>query len=252
MAIINTSQGDLIVQSKNLDACQMLEYYAMCVIRFCKETQNRQERLIDIQGIAVSHMADDLKEFSKTYLGEKCNSKNFGLNVSAHLIEKTVDALEIFGGLYNSASCKKQAEKWKEAYPLLFKFRDITKQVIEKLCGSGFVLNSKTSASSSSVYIDVDYKGLSSIRISDHLSNGFDGIQILLVDGERPVLTNKLGYAYSVRMSDYEHDLEKVLEYVIGILARQRTELNRILYSKALEGKRDEYRSANPEYKSVI
>ena len=53
-------------------------------------------------------------------------------------------------------------------------------------------------------------------------------------------------------MSEYEHDLEKVLGYVIGILASQRTELNRILYSKALEGKKDEYRSANPEYKSVI
>lgn len=252
MSIINTSQGDLIVQSKNLDACQMLEYYAMCVSRFCKETQNRQERLQDLQGIVVCHMAEDLKDFTKTYLSEKCSVKNFERNVSAQLIDRIVDALEIFGELYNSASCKKQAEKWKEAYPLLFKFRDITKHIIGKLREAGFILHSKSSASSSSVYIDVDYESLSSIRISDHQSNSFDGIQILLIDGERPVMNNKVGYAYSVRMSDFEHDLEKVTGYIIGILGRQRTELNRILYSKALEEKKKEYHSANPEYKSVI
>ena len=252
MSILNTSQGDLIVQSKNLDACQMLEYYAMCVIRFCKETQNRQERLQDLQGIVVCHMADDLKEFTKTYLNEKCSVKNFERNVSAQLIEKIVDALEIFGELYNSASCKKQAEKWKEAYPKLFKFRAVTNHVVEKLCDAGFILYSKSSVSSSSVYIDVDYESLSSIRISDHQSTTFEGIQIILTDGERPVMNNKIGYAYSVRVSDFEHDLEKVMGYVTGILSRQRTEINRILYSKSLEEKKKEYHSANPEYKSAV
>ena len=40
------SNGDLVVQQKNCEACQYLEFFAISITQYCKETRNRERQII--------------------------------------------------------------------------------------------------------------------------------------------------------------------------------------------------------------
>lgn len=153
-----TENGDIILHQKNEIACQYLEYYAINVIQYCKETMKRDKRLYDLRGIVISNMANDLKEFVKGYMERKDKRKNYEQNLTASLIEDVVEAMSLFGSVYNSLSFKKCSELLKEEFPQVFLYKDIVQKLVSALKKSNFIVLRSESASTSSVYFDIDYK----------------------------------------------------------------------------------------------
>ena len=151
------SNGDIIVQQKNCQACQYIEYFAICVKQYCKETINRDKRLYDLRGVVISTMANDLKEFVKGYLERDGKKKNYEDHITMSMIQNIVEALEIFGEVYDSASTKKCAKLLRDRYPEVFIYSEIVNMVISVLKKNNFIVSSYASSSTSSVYLDIDY-----------------------------------------------------------------------------------------------
>lgn len=244
-----TTNGELVVQQRNVQACQQLEYTAMLVTQYCKETKNRDKRLYDLRGVMISAYANDLKDFVKGYIEREGKKRVYEHNVSASMLEHIAEALEIFGDVYDAGSFKTCAKHLKEQYPQVFMYSGIISKLSEVLKSSGFVVTKCESTSTSSVYLDVDYKNLSSIRISDHKSNEFKGIQILMSKGAHPD-AGKNGI-FCIREEEAEHDLEKVIEFVSNRLRYERNAIMQAQYQEALKKQKPQYKEDNDQYKGV-
>lgn len=245
--VIFTSSGDMIVQRKNVDACQWIEYSAMLVKQYCKETQNRDNRIYDLRGVSICNMAGDLKEFVKGYLS--CSStKNFNNHISSSLITEVHDALEIFSEVYNSGSSKKYAEKLEEEFPAMFKYMRIVNMLLSELVKRGIVVTQHISASSSSVYLDLDYKNLTSIRISDHYTE-YDGFQLIMAD-ERPAEAGS-GGVYNVKPSFTDEEVMKVIGFIVNRVSGEREAKCRSQYIEYLKSRKAQYKEENPNFQGV-
>lgn len=244
-----TANGDIILNQKNEIACQYLEYYAINVIQYCKETMKRDKRLYDLRGIVISNMANDLKEFVKGYMERKDKRKNYEQNLTASLIEDVVEALSLFGSVYNSLSFKKCSELLKEEFPQVFLYKDIVQKLVSALKKSNFIVLRSESASTSSVYFDIDYKNLSSIRVSDHYKESWDGIQIIFSKTRHEKAgSNSI---YCVREDYFNHDLEIVVQLVIKNLKFQKQRLANKQYLELIQSSKSGYKEANSKYQEV-
>lgn len=243
------SNGDIIVQQKNCSACQYIEYFAICVKQYCKETQNRDKRLYDLRGVAISSMANDLKEFVKGYLEREGKKKNYEDHISMSMIQNVVEALEIFGDLYDSVSAKKCAKMLRDRYPEVFIYGEIVNNIISVLKKNNFIVTSYMSSSTSSVYLDIDYKTLMSIRISDHFKERYDGIQVLFgkLKDERAGSDN----IYFIREDQMSHDLNKVVEFIKISLSYQKSIIAKKKYAVFLQTQKTSYKEENSSYKEV-
>ena len=249
MGVTFASNGDLILNERNLEACTMLEYYAVTITQYCKETSNRDVKVYDLKGTAVSHMANDLKEFAKGYMERDGKRKNYGNNVSSAMLMHITEALEVFGNSYNSGSCKSTAKALKEKYADAFKFAEIVDAFTRDLLERGFRVSICRSVSSSSMYLDVDYKRGKSIRISDHVSKDFEGFQVIFAK-KRPPESGANGI-YSISEENTTHDLEAVKGYIIKSLEYERANAGRKLYMADLSNYKSAYKNSNPNYRSV-
>lgn len=244
------SNGDIIVQQRNCVACQYIEYYAICVKQYCKETMNREKRLYDLRGVVISNMANDLKEFVKGYLERENKKKNYEDHISMSMIQNVVEALEIFGDVYDSVSTKKCAKMLRDRYPGVFIYGEIVNTVVTTLKKNNFIVSRYESSSTSSIYLDIDYKALMSIRISDHYKENFDGIQILFgkIKDERAGSDN----IYFIREDQMSHDLEKVVGFVKTSLSHQKSMVAKKKYAEFLTTQRTSYKEENSNYKEVV
>lgn len=243
------SNGGLVVQQKDLVACQYIEYYALCVKQYCKETVNRDSRLYDLRGVVISNMANDLKDFVKQFLSKKDKKFSNRNNVSISMISNIVEALEIFGGLYNSGSCKKWAGALKEEYSGVFAYSNIVNIFIQTIIDNGFVVTKCESSSTSSIYLDIDYGSLLSVRISDHYSEDFKGIQVIYnKEKHEKAGTENI---YSIREDYKDHDMKKVLSFVLQSLKYQKNKLARKKYEEFISKSKNEYMKENSQYKVV-
>lgn len=246
--VVFSSNGDLIVQRRNVDACQWLEYTAMLVTQYCKETSGRNKRLYDLRGVEICNMAGDLKEFVKGYFsrsGKRCNYSN---NMSSSMILAIHDALDIFGDVYNSGSSKKYAQRLEEGFPVMFKYKRIVDLLIAKLQDHDFYLMRCDSASTSSVYLDIDYNNLPKIRVSDHYVE-YEGIQIILSE-ERPEEAGKNG-VYHI-LPEFSDDLVgKILDFAVQRLVNERYAQFKAQYNEKVLAMRSSYKADNPKYQEV-
>ena len=249
MSVTFASNGDLVLNERNLEACNMLEYYAVTIIQYCKETSNRDSKVYDLKGTAVSHMANDLKEFAKGYMEREDKKKNYDNYVSASMLRNITNALEVFGESYNSGSCKSTAKAMKEKYSNAFMFADIVYAFTKDLLDKQFRVSMCRSVSSSSIYLDIDYKRMRSIRISDHVSRGFEGYQVIF--GKKRCAESGSNGIYSICESTMEHDLDAVKGYIIKNLEYERVSRGRELYKTDLGNYRNEYKTSNPNYRSL-
>lgn len=243
------SNGDLIVQQKNLPACQYIEYYAICVKQYCKETMNRDKRLYDLRGVVISTMANDLKEFVKVHLARGSKKKNYNNHISMSMIQNVVEALEIFGDLYDSVSSKNCAKMLRDNYPEVFVYGEIVNTVITTLKKNNFVVSQRKSASTSSVYLDIDYKTLMSVRISDHYRQDWEGIQIIF--GKIKDEHTGSNSIYFVREDQIKHDLPKVVSFVKTTLCYYKNIIARKKYEEYISNQKASYKEENSEYKEV-
>lgn len=247
--VVFSSNGDLIVQQRNCQACQYLEYSAMLVEQYCKETKNRGKRLYDTRGVVISLMANDLKDFVKGYIERKDKKKNYDSNVSASMIESITKALDIFGDVYNSCSCKKCSESLKKEFPYVFLYEGILSMLLDKLKANSFTVTRCDSASTSSIYLDIDYGNLTPIRVSDHVSEGYNGVQIILLKSGSSKINIK--DVYSVREEYMEHDTGKVVEFIVGRLRKDRSAMVMAKYFEDLREQRSKYKDENARYQGV-
>lgn len=244
-----TSSGELVVQQRNLQACQELEFTAMLVTQYCKETKNRDKRLYDLRGVMISAYADDLKEFVKGYIEREGKKRVYENHVSASMLEHIAEAMEIFGEVYDAVSFKNCAKQLKNHFPQVFMYNGVISRLFDVLKENGFVVTKCDSTSTSSIYLDVDYKNLSPIRISDHKSKEFQGIQILMSKGSHPDAGKD--NIYCIREEDVEHDLEKVSEFVANRLRIERSKIMQKQYADALKDQKTKYKEDNTQYKGV-
>lgn len=244
-----SSNGDIIVQQKNDIACQYLEYYALSVIQYCKETMKRDKRLYDLRGIVISNMANDLKDFVKGYVERKDKKKNYEQNLTASFIENVVEALSVFGSVYNSGSFKKYSEVLKNEFPQVFLYKDIIQKLVTELKRSNFIVLRSESASTSSVYFDIDYKNLMSIRVSDHYKESFDGIQIIFCKTKHEKAGSN--YVYCIREDYFTHDLNSVTSFVIQNLRYQKQQIANKQYLELVQNSKTLYKDENSRYQEV-
>lgn len=249
MSVTFASNGDLVLNERNLEACNMLEYYAVTVIQYCKETSNRDLKVYDLKGTAVSHMANDLKEFAKGYIDRDGKKKNYDNYASASMLRNITNALEMFGESYNSGSCKSAAKAMKEKYSNAFMFEDIVSAFTKSLLDKQFRVSMCRSVSSSSIYLDIDYKRVGSIRISDHVSKDYKGYQVIF--GKKRCAESGSNGIYSICESTMSHDLDAVKGYIIKNLEYERVLKGRELYKSDLGNYKNEYKTSNPNYRSL-
>lgn len=248
--VIFASNGDLIVQRRNTDACQWLEYTALQVLQYCKETAGRNKRLYDLRGVMVCNMAGDLKDFVKGYLEVKDNKRNnYRDHISSSMIVAIRDALDAFGRVYESGSARKCVERLEEEFRTLFKYEKVVRVLLEKLSSEGmFVVSRCDSASTSSVYFDLDYGTLTKVRVSDHYVD-YDGIQLLIVSSI-PEEAGKNG-VYFVKEDYDQAGIEKVVGFIYQRLVNEKTSAVASMYKEYLKGIRDKYKDENQNYKMV-
>lgn len=245
--VIFTSK-ELIVQRKNVEACQWLEYTAMLVLQYCKETAGRKKRLYDVRGVEICQMAGDLKEFVKGYQNVDTTKVSYANNVSSSMIVAIHDALEIFGNVYDSGSSKSCAQKLEALFPVMFKYKKIVDLLLSKFKEEDFCVCRCDSASTSSVYFDIDYNKLSKVRVSDHYVD-YNGIQILVVDS-KPKEAGSNG-VYHICDDFSEESTNKVLDFVVQRLVGERNKLIESQYKEMLGSVKSAYKNENPQYKEV-
>lgn len=243
------SNGDLVVQQKNCEACQYLEFFAISITQYCKETRNREGRLYDARGIAISNMANDLKSFVKGYIERDCKKKNYENNVSVSMLINITEALDIFGEVYNSGSCKKYANILKEKHYSIFLYRDIVDSVISSLKKANFIVTRCDSGSTSSVYLDVDYGMLQQIRISDHYRPDFNGIQLIMCDEK--IAEAGSNSVYYLRTESVEHDLNKVIGYMICSLKYSKNKIANLKYLESVKERKSIYKEESTKFQEV-
>lgn len=247
--VIFASNGDLIVQGRNKEACQWLEYSALQVLQYCKETKDRKNRLYDLRGTMVCYMAGDLKEFVKEYISENRKKKNYENHVSSSMIIAIHDALEIFSEVYNSMSSKKYTLRLEQAFPVMFKYKRVVDLLMEKLVAADFYVYRCDSASSSSVYFDIDYGKLSPIRVSDHYVE-YEGIQLLVME-EKPEEAGSNG-VYHIKTDFNQESMEKVVDFIVQRLVSERFSVYRSQYAEYLKSVKDAYKDKNVKYQEVV
>lgn len=248
MSVVYASNGEVILTHRGLQACQQLEFSAILVSQYCKETKNRNDRLYDLRGVVISAMANDLKEFVKGIQDNKSKLLKHGITISASMVENIHEALILFGDLYDSGSCKKYALKLKELFPEVFKYKFVVDSLISAINQNGFKISRSDSASSSSIYLDIDYKSISSIRISDHY-NEFEGMQLLLCKS-KPEQAGGNGVFY-VLEDNIENSLKSAVSYIMNSLIWQRDNIAKAFYMEQVNKKKSKYKEENNKFKEV-
>lgn len=240
--------GDIVISQNGLSACQYLEYYAMCITQYCKETADRNKRRYDLRGIVISNMANDLKSFVTGYQENKCKG-NSEVNLTSTMIEGISDALEIFGKVYESECCLEYSRYLREEFHCVFRYREFTNKLTESLKGNGFIVSMSESASTDSMYLDIDYGNLMSVRISDHLNKSYEGIQVIFCD-ERLVECGT-NYVYCIRKDYYKHDLMKVISFVLQNLRYQKSQIANKQYLELVKASKSLYKTSNTRFREV-
>lgn len=245
--VIFTSK-ELIVQRKNVDACQWLEYTAMLVQQYCKETADRRKRLYDLRGVEICNMAGDLKDFVKGYWNVDTKKAVYANNISSSMIIAIHDALKLFGEVYDSGSSKSCAQKLESLFPAMFKYKKVVDVLLSKLKEQKFCVCRSDSASTSSVYLNIDYNSLSKIRISDHYVP-FEGLQLLLSE-EKPKEAGTKG-VFHIK-PDYEDAMiSRVEDFIVSRLVSERSSLLESKYKEMLNSIKSDYKDQNPNYQEV-